>query len=251
MNAKIITYPFNINIARRIVNQSVLGGEIKTVCGKSVKILTFDRIYENPIVALVRNGIYDECVEYDLNGESKIYPHFKLVFSINKEPLLKDGVFYQIKENSLGIYNPNYNTYNDFLVPFYVGLSRGEVVFHEDSEKSGFGLYDEIQITYEKCGFNLSVNENLKIKFKEKLSQSNHPKAKEYLKRFFNYEEKTYNFKTFDKVLVRNHLYEMWKPAFMYYKDKDSEFPYITMDGNKWKYCIPFDGNEHLMITHQ
>ena len=51
--------------------------------------------------------------------------------------------------------------------------------------------------------------------------------------------------KPFDKVLVRNADYGLWIPA-LFGMEKDGQF--ITSAG--WqKYCLPYEGNEHLLGT--
>ena len=60
--------------------------------------------------------------------------------------------------------------------------------------------------------------------------------------------EVEYNFKPFDKVLVRDSDTAAWKPAFF------SEFAevsglYVTIGGIGWSQCIPHEGNEHLCGT--
>lgn len=57
-----------------------------------------------------------------------------------------------------------------------------------------------------------------------------------------------YEFKPFDKVLVRNYDGE-WKPAFFSYYDYTSDYLYVTMHGFRYTYCIPYEGNEHLAFT--
>ena len=53
--------------------------------------------------------------------------------------------------------------------------------------------------------------------------------------------------KPFDKVLVRSAEYGLWMPA-LYGKEKDGL--YITSAG--WQtYCIPYEGNEHLLNTNK
>lgn len=51
--------------------------------------------------------------------------------------------------------------------------------------------------------------------------------------------------KPFDKVLVRNAEYGLWIPA-LFGLEKNGQ--YITSAG--WqRYCIPYEGNEHLLGT--
>ena len=55
--------------------------------------------------------------------------------------------------------------------------------------------------------------------------------------------------KTFEsRVLVRNADEDLWKPAvFGCYIDKDA--PYYVLGGICWRYCIPYEDNEHLRGT--
>lgn len=60
--------------------------------------------------------------------------------------------------------------------------------------------------------------------------------------------EVEYNFKPFDKVLVRDSDTAAWKPAFF------SEFAevsglYVTIGGIGWSQCIPYESNEDLCGT--
>lgn len=54
-------------------------------------------------------------------------------------------------------------------------------------------------------------------------------------------------FKPFDKVLVRNDTDEEWTiNLFSYYDEKDKGFPFICIN-DFYRYCIPYEGNEHLV----
>ena len=57
-------------------------------------------------------------------------------------------------------------------------------------------------------------------------------------------------FKPFDKVLVRDDINEEWIPSiFGCYEDEvDKDFPYVCLNG-RYCYCIPYEGNEHLLNT--
>ena len=51
------------------------------------------------------------------------------------------------------------------------------------------------------------------------------------------------------RVLVRNHESHKWSPAMWGYYDCDSQnYPYIIV-GDVARYCIPYEGNEHLLGT--
>ena len=52
-------------------------------------------------------------------------------------------------------------------------------------------------------------------------------------------------FKPFDKVLVRDSSYEMWKCDFFEHKVNNS----ARCIRGTWNFCIPYEGNEHLVGT--
>jgi hypothetical protein len=56
-------------------------------------------------------------------------------------------------------------------------------------------------------------------------------------------------FKPFDKVLVRDaEGLEWYANYFSYYREYDQGYPYACM-GVYYRYCIPYEGNEHLLGT--
>lgn len=56
-----------------------------------------------------------------------------------------------------------------------------------------------------------------------------------------------YQFKPFEKVLVRDTCDDIWKACFFSHIEEDSG-RYVTTYLT-WKYCIPYKGNEHLLNT--
>ena len=54
--------------------------------------------------------------------------------------------------------------------------------------------------------------------------------------------------KGFQQVLVRDNGDEKWRRHFFDYYDETSGYPYNCI-GNGFKYCIPYEGNEHLAGT--
>ena len=57
-------------------------------------------------------------------------------------------------------------------------------------------------------------------------------------------------FKPFDKVLVRDYIDEKWILSIFgcYEYEVDTDFPYVCLNG-RYRYCIPYEGNEHLRNT--
>lgn len=58
---------------------------------------------------------------------------------------------------------------------------------------------------------------------------------------------KEYQFKPFDKVLVRDDYEDEWRASFFSHIRKGLS-RYVTT-GLVWKFCIPYEGNEHLLGT--
>lgn len=56
-----------------------------------------------------------------------------------------------------------------------------------------------------------------------------------------------YNFKPFEKVLVRYNDSDYWH-ANIYYRYDEETKQHLCI-GSSWKYCIPYKGNEHLLGT--
>lgn len=54
-------------------------------------------------------------------------------------------------------------------------------------------------------------------------------------------------FKPFDKVLVRDLENQKWR-CNIYSHYKEGSFPYVCVD-NEYRFCIPYEGNEHLLGT--
>ena len=62
-------------------------------------------------------------------------------------------------------------------------------------------------------------------------------------------ERPSHIFKPFDKVLVRDSLAGEWHARLLEMVDGSKQCRYITTSGGAWLYCIPYEGNEHLLGT--
>ena len=58
---------------------------------------------------------------------------------------------------------------------------------------------------------------------------------------------KEHQFKPFEKVLVRDSYEDKWRASF-FSNIRESYAKYVTT-GLVWKFCIPYEGNEHLLGT--
>ena len=72
---------------------------------------------------------------------------------------------------------------------------------------------------------------------------------------FDDIEKPSHEFKPFDKVLVRNGEDKPWHMGLFEMIHSPIEgalfdgYLYITMGNHAWKYCITYEGNEHLLGT--
>lgn len=54
--------------------------------------------------------------------------------------------------------------------------------------------------------------------------------------------------KAFDKVLVKDNPYGSWEPALFWKKvDVIDLHPYMVIGGKRYRFCEPYEGNEHLL----
>ena len=56
-------------------------------------------------------------------------------------------------------------------------------------------------------------------------------------------------YKPFDKVLVRDEEGDLWYANFFsHYNEDDKYYPYVCINTH-YRYCIPYEANEHLLGT--
>ena len=72
----------------------------------------------------------------------------------------------------------------------------------------------------------------------------------------YKYDKKQYklvkqHFKPFDKVLVKNNIYDNWiLSLFSHYNNETNEkYPFICINDTYYRYCISYEGNENLLGT--
>ena len=58
-----------------------------------------------------------------------------------------------------------------------------------------------------------------------------------------------YNFKPFDRVLVRDGEGDKWVASLFSHYGDDPIFPFATINNNEWVSCIPYEGNEELLTV--
>lgn len=75
-------------------------------------------------------------------------------------------------------------------------------------------------------------------------------KAWDAEKKMIVYLKPKVELKPFDKVLVKDNPYGSWEPALFWKKvDVKDLHPYMIIGGKRYRYCGPYEGNEHLLGT--
>lgn len=239
METKMIRVPFDVELAKKITGKSV-EGRIVTRYGRNVRIICFDAHCDDNIVALIEgeNGVeFPKSYTSDgivfLTGESEC----DLMLEIPEYMTFKDGdviaydnvkdVFFIIGSKcSMTDENPHY----------YVKYEKGYLTFGtEDS--------------FCRLKYSRLATESEKQKLIDALKSSKDPKAKEYLKRFFGIEVKQeYEFKPFDKVLVRDDdENSAWSCNLFSGENEDGTYMCI---GGYWDMCIHYnEQTAHLLGT--
>lgn len=255
METKYITIPFDVKRARSITS-GVEPGKIVTRDGRDARIVCWD--YQSmsndyPILALIRQDNQERPIPYSLDGKYNIYSYkvensCDLLLSVPEWATFKDGdiIYCEVDNGDSGVCK-------------WVSILKGKVeCFSGDlytdeyatciiesntckGEMSFDGYADNIDTI-------VLANESQKQYIIEAIKESKEPKAKEYLKRFFGIEgKKEFDFKPFDKVLVRDDD-GVWFAGIFSHLRRDGQF--FCSGGNLWEQCIPYnDQTKHLLGT--
>lgn len=153
---------------------------------------------------------------------------------VNAHPKFKDWDFITIKlpkgRSLIGVFKAE----NDKKYYLHANLdSRGIITICEDSycKKS-------------TCIARLST-EKEKMYFLDALAKKG--KAWDAEKKQIVDIKKELQFKPFEKVLVRDSYDDMWRASFFSHI-KEDDGRYVTTCIT-WRFCIPYEGNEHLLGT--
>lgn len=249
MENKYVKVPFDVEMAKKITEKTV-EGRIVTRCGFAARVICWDRSgRDNPLVVLFNNEKDEVVICYNNDG----------VFStVNKE----DGL-------DLMLEIPEYMTFKDGDIikqsnDTYTWLSIIKDIDLSDDGKGGLLYFTNEYVsmlindgdgsvdidTYSDAGQKVErATEEEKQKLIDVMKANESPKAKEYLKRFFGIEQKQeYEFKPYDKVLVRQCSEDKWEAMlFSNYTDKIHKYRCCGMN---YMHCIPYnDQTAHLLGT--
>ena len=109
--------------------------------------------------------------------------------------------------------------------------------------------YEDYEVNYNEYRF--SSNRNLRLATDSEKKQLFSALTKEG--KYWDTEKKQimdlkeHQFKPFEKVLVRDSYEDKWRASF-FSNIREGYAKYVTT-GLVWKFCIPYEGNEHLLGT--
>lgn len=215
------TIPFDIEIAKKIQSRE-LQGRIVTDTKLPVKILCFDRKVPEYIVVGLVNGYSIFC--YSKDGVSEPQPE-RITHTIYIE-LSEEAPKYEFKVGDIvkvADGDRAVNSVGPIIAPIYPIDPKDNrmkwLVVVEKGVCASIILEENLELASEK---EKEIYKNIKV-------------------------ERKYEFKPFDKVLVRQSDKDDWRVAF-YSHFNPEENLHVTAWLN-WYQCIPYEGNEHLVGT--
>lgn len=239
MEYKMVTIPFDLETAKKI-NIGERVGQIVTEKGRNRAEIVYE---DNSSICPLLVVIHSISVSADwFSATGKAFSsENRLLLEVPEYTTFKDG---DVLSNEEGNYIFILNTNGKYLTFLYASLAAG----------ADFNISDNIAANGNNIERYRLATDSEKQKMIKALKKSENPKAKEYLKRFFGIEEKPkYDFKPFDKVLVRDEDDKEWHISLFAREIVDDynglPYKYECSNGTLWDYCIPFEGNGCLLET--
>lgn len=140
---------------------------------------------------------------------------------------------------------------------FKIPVKRGDIMMFSD--KSAVFMIDTVED--DRVTTIASVNKDSSFRLDLLVLIDYIPASEDMKKKLFDamdkagYEwdgetlkKKEYQFKPFEKVLVRDNETQKWRCSLYSHFDQESIYHYTTVSGI-YNMCIPFKGNEHLLGT--
>lgn len=240
MKQNMTTIPFDLELAKKINNGEYNGTIVTSGRNFRVEFVYYkeDGIY--PILGVVHtdHGIIPDWFSSNGCGSK----NYRLELGVPEYTTFKDG---DILSNEGGDCIFILNTHGEYLTSLYASLDIDGNLDMEDG-LCAWGNH------IEKYKF---ATESERQKLVDALKASKEPKAKIYLKRFFGIEEKPkYDFKPFDKVLVRDEDDKEWHISLFAREIVDDSdglsYKYECSNGTLWDCCIPFEGSEEVKVVN-
>lgn len=237
MEQKMVTIPFDLETAKRI-REGEIPGQIVTEKGRNRAEIVYEDNLSNCPLLVVIHSIYVSADWFSTTGKANSSEN-RLLLEVPEYTTFKDG---DVLSNEDGSYIFILNIHGKYLTSLYASLAAG----------TSLNISDNSAARGNKIELYRLATDSEKQRMIKALKKSKNPKAKEYLKRFFGTEEEPkYEFKPFDKVLVKNDESDRWCISFFSREIVDgsdgSSCEYECSNGLLWNYCISFEGNEHLL----
>ena len=231
-----VTIPFDLETAKKIRKGERLGQIVAEKGRNRAEIVYEDNSSICPLLVVI-HSIYVSADWFYATGKA-FSSENRLLLEVPEYTTFKDGDVLSSKDGS---YIFILNTHGKYLTSFYASLAAGTSLNISDDIAAHENLIECYRL----------ATDSEKQKMIKALKKSENPKAKEYLKRFFGIEEKPkYDFKPFDKVLVKYYEDDNWEGN-LFIKtitdDQDGETKYECLNGVVFVHCIPFEGNECLL----
>lgn len=241
MEYKMVTIPFDLETAKKI-NIGERVGQIVTEKGRNrAEIVYEDNSSICPLLVVI-HSISVSADWFSVTGKA-ISSENRLLLEVPEYTTFKDG---DVLSNKDGSYIFILNMHGKYLTSLYASLTI----------RGGLTISDNFAACNNEIERYRLATDSEKQRMIKALKKSKNPKAKEYLKRFFGIEEKPkYEFKPFDKVLVRKEGNKKWNISLFAREIVDDynglPYKYECSNGTLWDYCIHFEGNEHLLGTDE
>lgn len=229
-----IVVPFDLNTARKIKSGEIEGSVL-------IDNIEIEFVYESKDCAGPYNLLF---VKKDGYGISAIYANTEgcIIGGTTLELRVEAGAYF--KKGDVLTSTKGCQFIYDGLITNYASLTAG----------TSLKISDNLAAHENHIECYRLATDSEKQKMIKALKKSENPKAKEYLKRFFGTkEEPKYDFKPFDKVLVRKEGNKKWNISLFAREIVDDynglPYKYECSNGTLWDYCIHFEGNECLLGT--
>lgn len=241
-----IVVPFDLNTARKIKSGEIEGSVL-------VDNIEIEFVYESKNCASPYNLLF---VKKDGYGISAIYANTEgcTFGNATLELRVEAGAYFKkgdILISTLGnpfIYNGIINREGDMGCIY--GISAyGEITSEEAP------IWTNV-CSKDKSKYVRLATEEEKKSFAERIANTESFKKTEIIKKYlskYEYlldEQKKCDFKPFDQVLVRASNLGNWN-LHLFARVREEEYKYECLGGLRYKECIPYQGNEHLLGTNK
>lgn len=239
MEQRTATIPFDLETAKKI-NIGEIAGRIVTEKGQNRAEIVYEDNSSNCPLLVVIHSISVSADWFSATGKA-FSSENRLLIEVPEYTTFKDG---DVLSNEDGSFIFILNMHGKYLTSLYASLAAG----------TSLNILDDLAAHENHIECYRLATDSEKQRMIKALKKSENPKAKEYLKRFFGIkEEPKYEFKPFDKVLVRDEDDKEWHISLFAREIVDDSdglsYKHECSNGTLWDCCIPFEGNEYLLGT--